>query len=150
MVEATESATFLPYFQINEASVDSGVVPNVSPSVTSVSNYLSPSVTQSQTTSPPVTNVVNPTTSRLSSRPRIILRHLDVYETDLPHSLVNSTCKYPIHPYLTTQNFVSSYEAVVASVSTLVEPTTYAEVNTYEAWQLAMKDEISALESNNT
>lgn len=97
-----------------------------------------------------VTNEVSPAAPRRSARPLILPKHLDVYELDLPPSLVNSLYKYPIHPYLTTRNFSIPYKSIIASISVLVEPSSYAEACKHEVWQQAMSDEIASLESNGT
>lgn len=149
MVEAVESVIPLPCFQFNEVSVDSGVVPNTSLSVTLVPN-LSPLVSQFHSMSPSVTPQVNLVAPYRNNRSQTIPRNLDMCETDLPNSLVSSTCRYPIHSYISTRNLATSYRLVVSLVTALVEPTTYSEAYKYEAQNLVMQTEITALESIGT
>lgn len=100
--------------------------------------------------SPPVTTQSKSITSHISDRLRNAPRYLDVYKTDLPPSLVSNVCKYPIHDHLCTTNLDAFYKVVVASISALVEPDSYTEAVKFDAWRLAVKQEIDALKSNGT
>lgn len=147
---ALDESLPLPCFQSNEASVDDQIVSQIpSPPVTSCQNT-SPPVTSCPNSSPLVTKQSISVPSRVSNRTRNIPRYLDMYKTDLPPSLLNFTCEYPINDHLSTHNLASSYKSIVASVLASVEPETYDDAVKYEAWKVAMQEELSALESNGT
>lgn len=60
---------------------------------------------------------------------------------DIPYRLVN---------YLSYDYLSPKYKAFVASISSVTEPKTYSEAIKDPRWVQAIKEEIQALENNNT
>lgn len=65
---------------------------------------------------------------------------MDTYKTNLPPSLVKSTCRYPINAHVPNKHLVASSKFVLASVFALIEPDTYVEAVKHEALKKVMSE----------
>ncbi|KAL3371764.1 hypothetical protein AABB24_008346 [Solanum stoloniferum] len=63
---------------------------------------------------------------------------------------VNDTVDYPMSRYVACAHLAPRYQAFIVSISTSTEPKTYYEAITDPRWVEAMKEEVSALQQNNT
>lgn len=70
-----------------------------------------------------------------------------MFLTDLTTSCFTSPISPQVFPFIALS---STNQLVVNSVSSVTEPTTYAQVAMHPGWQVAMNDEIEALISNQT
>ncbi|XP_075106832.1 uncharacterized protein LOC142179847 [Nicotiana tabacum] len=68
----------------------------------------------------------------------------------ITHNRGKAHCCYPISTCVSYDNVSSSFGIALAAYSAIIEPKTFAEAVKDPKWVAAMKDEISALEDNNT
>ncbi|RVW90476.1 Retrovirus-related Pol polyprotein from transposon RE1 [Vitis vinifera] len=67
-----------------------------------------------------------------------------------PHFDISNSTPYPLSDVISYNKLSPSFRAFSISISTITEPTTYAEAVVVPEWQHAMRAELQALESNNT
>ena len=70
-------------------------------------------------------------------------------DSDVTQS-AQSACLYPMSQYVTYSKLAPTYRGSLVAYSLIPEPHTYKEACQDTHWVNAMKDEINALENNNT
>ncbi|XP_075076505.1 uncharacterized protein LOC142163149 [Nicotiana tabacum] len=96
-----------------------------------------------------ISPLTEPSTSielRRSSRPSKSLVWLQDYVT----KQVGNSCAYPISSYVTYSPLKPPYQHMLALHSAVIEPKTFKEAISDPKWVQAMKQEVVALEDNNT
>ncbi|XP_049346451.1 uncharacterized protein LOC125811005 [Solanum verrucosum] len=101
------------------------------------------------TTSTPDMEIVAPSTTRPNRSVRPLIWHQD-YVVSNPQKQVHSTCLYSIGDYVVYSKLSCSYKSFLTGLSNSSEPTTFKESSSSKKWVAATKDEIAALEQNNT
>lgn len=92
----------------------------------------------------PTNNVVDePTPRRSSRRTAPPIWHMD-------YAMEGSNMHYSISKYFDYSGISKSYQCFLSNISKVLESQTYNEVVTNKNWIYAMKEEIKALEENNT
>ena len=83
-------------------------------------------------------------------------RHAPTYLQDYHHDLsINNTSastfvRYPLSSVLSYSRLSPTHKHFVLSISSTVEPSSYAEASRHDCWIKAMKAELQALQSNET
>ncbi|XP_026429105.1 uncharacterized protein LOC113325087 [Papaver somniferum] len=67
-----------------------------------------------------------------------------------PHSSTFSGTPYPITNYVSCAKFSANHTRFLAAITTLKEPSSYAEAVRLPCWRVAMSKEINALDKNGT
>lgn len=57
---------------------------------------------------------------------------------------------YPIHQQTNCDRLTPTYKDFICQISVVIEPEYFHQAVKYEEWRLAMAEEITALELNNT
>ncbi|XP_026416542.1 uncharacterized protein LOC113311978 [Papaver somniferum] len=157
-----------PLIQVSEHSNSSGVIVQTVSGRDSPDNTRLPGSISSEGLSTllpateshiPISDISDATVRR-SARSRISNTRLKDYvcsivevidpSSSTPHSSTSSGTPYPITNYISCANFSANHIHFLAAITTLKEPTSYAEVVRIPFWRVAMSKEISALDKNGT
>ena len=83
-------------------------------------------------------------------------KHTPTYLQDYHHGLsshdtkASTSSRYPLSSVLSYSRLSPTHKHFVMSISSTVEPSSYAEASQYDCWIKAMEAELQALQSNNT
>jgi Reverse transcriptase (RNA-dependent DNA polymerase) len=91
-------------------------------------------------------------TSEESTQEEIALRR-STRQTRPPVRLqdyVSHQVMYPIQDFLSYEKVTPEYQAYLSNIANHTEPTNYCEANQSTTWRKAMKEELLALEKNDT
>ncbi|XP_078160139.1 uncharacterized protein LOC144555617 [Carex rostrata] len=90
--------------------------------------------------------------SEESTQEEVALRR-SIRQTRRPAKLrdyVSHQVMYPIQDFLSYKNISPAYRAYLGNITNRTEPTTFNEANQDPIWRKAIKDELQALEKNDT
>ncbi|RVW67085.1 Retrovirus-related Pol polyprotein from transposon RE1 [Vitis vinifera] len=104
----------------------------------------------SNDTSPHTTSHTTTRSSRVSQPPKYLSDYHCCLASSTPHFDISNSTPYPLFDVISYNKLSSSFRAFSISISTITEPTTYAEAVVVPEWQHVMRAELQALESNNT
>ncbi|KAL6320794.1 hypothetical protein AAG906_008794 [Vitis piasezkii] len=86
----------------------------------------------------------------VSQPPKYLSDYHCYLASSTPHFDISNSTPYPLSDVISYNKLSPSFRAFSISISTITEPTTYAEAVVVPEWQHAMRAELQALESNNT
>src|SRR5690606_18564694 len=72
------------------------------------------------------------------------------YIANLTHDQLLSDVAYPLHNYLSSEQFSSTYQAYIMAITTAIEPKSYKEAILDENWRFAVTNEIDSLDEQGT
>ncbi|RVX00083.1 Retrovirus-related Pol polyprotein from transposon RE1 [Vitis vinifera] len=104
----------------------------------------------SNDTSPHTSSHTTTRSSRVSQPPKYLSDYHCYLASSTPHFDISNSTPYPLSDVISYNKLSPSFRAFSISISTITEPTTYAEAVVVPEWQHAMRAELQALESNNT
>ena len=117
-------------------------------------------ITETSPTLPPVHEPVNITRAeepifsqpRRSTRPKQAPSYLQDYHRELSSHDTNTSTKvrYPLSSVLSYSRLSPTHKHFVMSITSTVEPSSYAEASQHDCWLKAMKAELQALQLNET
>ncbi|RVW15251.1 Retrovirus-related Pol polyprotein from transposon TNT 1-94 [Vitis vinifera] len=121
-----------------------------SPSFDNSTSHPNSPDSSSNDTSPHTTSHTTTRSSRVSQPPKYLSDYHCHLASSTPHFDISNSTPYPLSDVISYNKLSPSFRAFSISISTITEPTTYAEAVVVPEWQHAMRAELQALESNNT
>ncbi|XP_029128789.1 uncharacterized protein LOC114916374 [Cajanus cajan] len=109
----------------------------------------------------PNTSIVPVSSTEAASSPIVLRRssrlcqppsYLKYFHVTFPSATSHhsSGIRYPLDSYISYNRLSSSFRHFTLSLSSTIEPTSYVEASKSDCWLKAMREEIFALEANNT
>eukprot|EP00261_Vitis_vinifera_P030615 XP_019071858.1 PREDICTED: uncharacterized protein LOC100853407 [Vitis vinifera] len=121
-----------------------------SPSFDNLTSHPNSPDSSSNDTSPHTSSHTTTRSSRVSQPPKYLSDYHCYLASSTPHFDISNSTPYPLSDVISYNKLSPSFRAFSISISTITEPTTYAEAVVVPEWQHAMRAELQALESNNT
>ncbi|RVW48337.1 Retrovirus-related Pol polyprotein from transposon RE1 [Vitis vinifera] len=121
-----------------------------SPSFDNSTSHPNSPDSSSNDTSPHTTSHTTTRSFRVSQPPKYLSDYHCYLVSSTPHFDISNSTPYPLSDVISYNKLSLSFRAFSISISTITEPTTYAEAIVVPEWQHAMRAELQALESNNT
>ncbi|WKA10965.1 hypothetical protein VitviT2T_028505 [Vitis vinifera] len=121
-----------------------------SPSFDNLTSHPNSPDSSSNDISPHTTSHTTTRSSRVSQPPKYLSDYHCHLASSTPHFDISNSTPYPLSDVISYNKLSPSFRAFSIFISTITEPTAYAEALVVPEWQHAMRAELQALESNNT